>query len=220
MLLYDTAGKMVPPGRIEKSWAAQWDTAGLPSWLTTPTDTGATVAYGDPATTNGYIELGTGATTGNTTYLKTIPFDGSKCAAIEVTAQGLYCSADTVQIELGCWENTAKNGGRVRQRGGSGGANDATVELYRTSGGSLITSVTDLNLVTNGEATKRRDLTFLLFPKTKWVYVLEADQVMYALRETRMTLTSGMFAFLAVSTRTDAAKWMRCEKLTVRRWYP
>jgi hypothetical protein len=218
MLVRDPQGLIVPAGRVRKELVECFDRPALPWWLSLPstsTDAGSSVTYGDPASTEGYAQLNTSAVNASRATLTTTTIDLSKLAAVRLTAEGVYFSADTVDVSLGLWDSVPQYGARILHRASDGGS--ATGNSFPASGGQ--DELIDYTWAGSGtgEYTRRRNLSVYIDCRDKAVVFMEDDQTFYYSLRTTMGL-GPVVGRLRVQTNTAATKWCRVEQFRLERW--
>lgn len=166
-LIIDTAGRRVPAGRVTRTLTEPFLTPPLPPWLTVASGTGTLVP---PTGSWGYYQITSPA--GTAMVLRTAwPFDLTQFPEVGFTLEALHWTTGTAIVGIGL-KNAGRGVGlfqapshataRVRQIGS--GAPDIPVP-YQLAG---------------VEATKRRNVTLLVRPRDRELYVLEDDQVVVA----------------------------------------
>jgi hypothetical protein len=166
-------GEIVPRGKVVKEYVETWLGAAMPSWLES---TAGTVSYGAPATSSGYIRVTSGSSNGNTAILRTVATYGpTHYREIAFTMEGLTFDAAVganVDIELQIAGTNC--GGQARTA-----YNEAGTPSYleaRNAGGNLRQDM-DYNLVAT-DGIYSRNISIVVRPKDKEIYLLEGDQVM------------------------------------------
>jgi len=200
-LAFDATGKMIPPGKVIRTLEEPFMQGSMPSWLTVGS---GTASYGAQASTRGYLQMTTGAVSGNAAAIKTsfnINLADQKAILWEV--QGLVLdSAGPVQLAMGI-SASGSVGGFLKQ-------DSADTTAFIAMAGS--SAGVPYNLRTSGEATRRRNLGLMLIPATKEMYVFEDDQVMAYRKHTALNL-GAVGCDLSVTTREAAAHNFQVSKL-------
>lgn len=215
MLVRDTAGDLVPFGAVRRSRVEDFLTGTLPSWLAVPD---GTISYGSPASTFGYAQITTAATaSARATLATSFSLDLTKIEAARITAEGLHCSDSAAFIALGFFPTGNNGGSRFYDN-----PTAASVAQIRSMTGSGTTS-TNVDIayqaIGDGEYARHRNLSFLLLPRTKEVYVMEGDHVWGYAKHATMSLALPVEGRLVVATNADAtARWARVEQLKVEVW--
>lgn len=201
-IVFDSAGRLVPPGKVARSLEETFILGAMPSWLTASS---GTASYGAQASTRGYLQMTTGAVSGNAATVKTnFTVNLADQKAILWEASGLVLDSSTVQLAMGI-SNTGSVGSFIKQ-------DSADSTLFVAMAGN--STAVPYNLRNGSEATRRRNLGIMLLPSTREMYVFEDDQVMAYRTHTSLTL-GAVSCDLTVTTREAVAHNFQVQKLKI-----
>lgn len=204
MITRDLQGQLVLPGRVQRTITEHFLTAtALPAWLTAGA---GTPSFSLPGASYGYCQMTTGAVLNNQARLDTIDIDTSKFRAVLWELQGLtYQTADnTMSVSFGIYAGAV---------GGCQLMHDFSVDAQARLRTHNPSNDTPIPYDLKAAATSRRNLSMLLLPQDKEVYVLEDDQVIWA-QDVGATLLNGIVKARAdVTTKTAATRWLRVSQV-------
>lgn len=205
MIYFDLDGDMVPPGQTELVDVVNFaSTSTLPGWLTAKTTAG-TIYEGATNTFNTQEGFYQGTTVVSSASraagLETLPFDLSKCEAYKITFRDIRFEGTPSGYSIGITDNMVTQLRGIRYSHTSG---DSFVNRRYGTGSTVSAAVTSYNW----QATQRRDLSILVFPRTKRYYFFENDQIVHAAVAPTMSLTvltGHLFALKDAADNTSAS---------------
>ncbi len=228
MYLTDARGRMVPPARVLRSRQAHFDSPALPSWITTDA-AGATTTFGDPEAAPGYVQVAPNpAATQSKGLLRSsglLPLQDPTVHAAAITVESVrFDAACEVSLEISNDAGTA--GARLRigaangqaVTGGNPSAIPAVVETATAAGWGGRTVTALAWSATDSEASRRRNLTLLMYPRTKWVTVLMDNEEWFSAARPEMAVAASRWR-LTMTTLTAAAHHVRVAQVRDDLWH-
>lgn len=196
MYILDLEGNLVPPGQTELLDVVNFaSVTALPGWLTAKT-TAATAYEGATGTFNtqeGYYQGATVAgSAARSAALETLPFDLTKAEAMKITFRDIRFAGTPSGYSIGITDSLTAQLRGIRYSHTSG---DSFVNRRFGTGSAVSAAVTSYNW----SQLQRRDLSVMVFPRTKRYYLFENDQIVHAAIAPTMSITGLTTCHLSVT---------------------
>lgn len=212
MMIRDGAGQLVPPGKVHSIHTHRFFDTTLPSWLEVPSGTFTALAPSSGAG-SGHAEFTTGSAVGNTAILRTtMQFWGSNWEALKISVEGLKFQHADTRFDFGFYTTGVNANPRLVDFGLS-----EKLQLVTREPGAVLTPV-DMFLMTGNQFTRSRNLSLMFYPKTKWVYVMEDDQVFGAFYRPDMFTAGASAAYMGLTNLAANTRWWRAKQVKLETW--
>jgi hypothetical protein len=223
----DLRGEIVWPGRTRKVWTEDFDQAALPTptFLDVPTAssyTGQTVAYSSPGLASGTGSARATTATGTVNRLAGFEikgYDGNYVDlrgldAIRLTVEGMFVSsAANTEVTLGLAAADGKKGVLLRQTA------EPSAQVYTfNAAGALPVVSTQFLWKDSQDYGKRHNVSLVVFRRTKWVMVMENDQIVYAGYHPDALFDGPVVPKVTVKTISGAVEYLDITQIKLERW--
>lgn len=188
MLIKDLNGKEIGLGRVVRKFETDFLDESLPSWITSD----VVPTYNSISSGDGAAIFATGTSRNDTAQIELPDIDLSNFKAVRFDLLGLAFDSSVVTVELSFKDNLQIIDSETNE-----------IPFLRINSDSLTDE--DISFQIRKEGDKKRNLSLLIIPETKEIYLLQDDQVMYYKKDTDLTFSNPSTPFFLIQNKKENA---------------